>query len=419
MNDRRGQVVVGGVVLLLLAGLAFWLLQAPPSPSPPPPTEEQRARHRELLREHGDPDRTIAEMHRRAAEEWKDQNQEQAPRHVDAGAPASLSWSTKQQLAAQAEIAAFLEKNAAEAARTVDAFCEENRRVAEKGFFRGVPGTADAVDYMVPRMDWEGNIHPPGLLHPADDLKARMSSYATDWPSQVTDADLSGVDLSWMKRLMSFDRWSMPMDLLTTNPSNFFEDEIPNYVSYQLWAKLQLAQGLKNGDIAEASAEVRHLADLLHTQGTLIADLVGVAILRIEQRSHDALAAAGTDVAAWPAPTIDEATANELREVSLAGPRYFYPGVSPEVVAKAAACVTTSPCPAFLEGLGAQSVLGSYSSADNRELIEAASAKAGCDPKLAERTKHYSGATVDKALELANNARPFNFTFVTQPAPKP
>src|SRR5205085_2122107 len=61
----------------------------------------------------------------------------------------------------------------------------------------------------------------------------------------------------------------------------FFDLPIPNYSSLQFWSKLRLAAAFRRGDFAQASADVRHLADLIRTQDILISEMISVALYRI------------------------------------------------------------------------------------------------------------------------------------------
>src|SRR5438552_18980362 len=110
-----------------------------------------------------------------------------------------------------------------------------------------------------------------------------------------------------MKQLQQFDRWTLlTAGRLKDYPmKDFFATPIPNYVSMMQWAKLRFALARRRGDHAQASAEVRHMADLIRTQNILIAEAVAVAIYKIDAGARQGAINAGADVAGWTAPDTD------------------------------------------------------------------------------------------------------------------
>jgi len=256
---------------------------------------------------------------------------------------------------------------------------------------------------MAPLIDYEMPLHdPPGRLHLPDDLTGRIRAYDADWISRITDRDLAGFDFSWLPALAQFDHWSVlgAGRLRDYKPGDFFREPIPNYLSLQLWSKLRYALGLRRGDLAAASAEVRHLADLLRTQGILIAEMIAVALYRLDARARDAAAAAGFDVSAWVAPDPDQLLRH--RETMFAGMFFTYPGVDSETVKKAVECLP-SPCPALLEGVGANHAFGAYGSSDNLQLVRELALKHGCEEAIMERAVLSAQLRAGDAFEIFNS----------------
>src|SRR5262249_61639039 len=138
-------------------------------------------------------------------------------------------------------------KNAANADAYVDRLC------AESGALRGQPPLrdlrtreSDAAVFMAPLIDYEKPLDdPPGQLHLPDELRQRITSYGSDWPTPITDPDLAGLDFSWMAALGQFDHWTLlgAGRLREVPVGNIFHDPIPNYVNLMQWAKLRLALG--------------------------------------------------------------------------------------------------------------------------------------------------------------------------------
>lgn len=156
----------------------------------------------------------------------------------------------------------------------------------------------------------------------------------------------AGLDFAWMKELLAFDHWSM----MTAGPlrdgptQSFMEAPIPNFVTLQNWAKLRLLKGLHEGDLASASLEVRHLAMLCATTGTLVGDMIRLAILGIERGFSE-------EHQLPNAPALTQAEAQRLRGASFAAVDFLLPGVDPATRTKALKCLPNR-CTALVEALG-------------------------------------------------------------------
>jgi hypothetical protein len=180
-----------------------------------------------------------------------------------------------------------LSKNAANADAYVDRLCAESRNFREWPALRS-SRTRDAAAFTAPLIDYEKPLDdPPGRLHLPDELRERITSYGSEWPTRITDGDLAGLDFSWMAAIAQFDHWTVlgAGRLRDVPVRNVFRDPIPNYVSLMLWSKLRFALGFRRGELAAASAEVRHLADLIQSQGILLAEMVAVALRRSRRGS--------------------------------------------------------------------------------------------------------------------------------------
>src|SRR5439155_25969172 len=108
-----------------------------------------------------------------------------------------------------------LQRNAEEAARTVDQYCERaqalKRRPESATLLEQTAGTADAAPFLAPLIDWyvgPGQIR-KGPLHLPEDLSSRITAARKDWPNALGRADTAGLDFRWMRQLLAYDRWSL------------------------------------------------------------------------------------------------------------------------------------------------------------------------------------------------------------------
>ena len=268
----------------------------------------------------------------------------------------------------------MLAKNAEAAARNVDRFCELSRRVSKvKAFTPQAPKNRDAALYLASRVDWEGGTI--GSLHLPKSLTDRMASRA--WVT-FKPVDYAGLDFTWMTELLEFDTWSMSKTgpLRDLKITNFYEAPIPNFVSLQQWSKLRLVKGIAENDLARASLEVRHLADLCGSTTILIGEMIRAAILGIERSLYEGL---GQPVPK-ALPTADEALA--FRRTTFASMYFLYPGVPKSVREKAIAC-SASRCSAITEALSI-SASARAAAPEAQENLEWLMEQHPCDVALAE-----------------------------------
>lgn len=287
--------------------------------------------------------------------------------------------------AARARVQARFDQNARAASELVDTFCAESERLRASGFPRADgPRNRDAWPYMSVRIDWEGQVRPPGLLHLSSPLRQRLREYGADWPARIRDYDLDGLDFAWMTELQQFDHWDVLRDMRSVDPrgSNFFTAAIPNFVDLVSWTKLRWARAFAVGDSAAASADVRHLAVLLRTTGLLVADMQALRMLQLEREAHAFATAQGRPTGAWqplPAEELDR-----YRRVVRSSPEFFAPGVSEATMQRAYECNGAARCSAIFEGVGLHTSAGHLARNDTTDQIDALANRSGCDPRTLE-----------------------------------
>jgi len=301
------------------------------------------------------------------------------------------------------ELGEALARNARMADAYVDRLCEEGRKLREHPALPdGSSRDRDAAEFMAPLVDYESPLDdPPGRLHLADALAGRVKAYGADWPAKISDRDLEALDFRWMSTLQRFDHWSLyGAGRLTEQPASFadfYRQSIPNYLSLQLWSKLRFAAAYRRGDLAQASAEVRHLADLIRTQSILIAEMIAVAIYRLDARARELAVAKGLDTAGWP--EADVSRIDRHRRIAFASLYFTYPGVKPETVREAVECMP-SPCSALLEGAGANRTFDPYGGADNLDLVTDLAREHGCESATLDRVRRFRELTAGETLTV-------------------
>jgi hypothetical protein len=249
--------------------------------------------------------------------------------------------------------------------------------------------------YLAGRSDWEdGRL---GLLHLPATLVRHMGSPDRNWRN-FTPADYQGLDFGWMHDLLQFDHWSLTAEgpLKYQDRLSYFEAPIPNFVTLQHWAKLRLIKGRNENDLPSASLEVRHLADLCASTGTLIGEMIRVAMYGIERAVWESAGLTPAD----PPPSADDGL--RIRFSTFAALYFLYPGVPRPVREKALAC-TPARCAALNEGLGA--------AASFREVEPTAPddldwllAQPGCESELAQRVARGPPAPASVLASLGENA---------------
>jgi hypothetical protein len=312
-------------------------------------------------------------------------------------------------------LAEALAKNAAHAEALVDRLCDEHRRLQEHPpLDEGKARLRDAAEFMAPLVDYEAPLDdPPGKLHLADPLRIRLQGLGPDAMLKLTDQDLAGLDFAWLQQLAAFDHWSLlGAGRLKDHPiDDAYADPLPNYISLQQWVKLRFGLALRRHDLVAASAEVRHLADLIATQGTLISTAIAVAIYKLDARARELAAAAGNDVSGWP--LTDGAQLQRYRQMTFASLYFTYPGVPEATLRKAAACFS-SPCAALAEGAAANRSFGAIASHSNLALVEELFAANRCEPavlaRLARSRPLPAGEALNDLAEALDQELPKQFT---------
>lgn len=273
----------------------------------------------------------------------------------------------------------LLERNAAQARRVVDRYCERMKSLRQREEFKPRPRTRDAAVFMAGRADWEnGSV---GLLHLPDTVTARLQEPAEAW-RQAGPELYAGLDFSWLKALREFDHWSLATQgpLKDQRPVAALESPLPNYLTLVSWAKLRLLKGAHDHDLWAASDEVLHLAELCASNGSLLGELLRGAFHALVRGSF---VRAGSPV---PAGVFTEADRREVRDAALAGVHLLYPGVPNDVRETALACMPMR-CAALNEAIGFASGLGAVraSVADDVRWL---SQQQPCDAALATLLSH-------------------------------
>jgi hypothetical protein len=291
--------------------------------------------------------------------------------------------------------------NARNAERYVDRLCEDARSLRERPPLRVVLSRErDAAPFLAPLVD---SAQP--RLRLGEALRARLRSYGADWPARITDEDVAGLDFRWMRALAPFDHWSLlGAGRFRDSPAlHFFDGPFPEYGILVEWSKLRYAVALRRHDGAAASTEVRHLADLVRTQSTMLAEMIAVALYRLDSRACEAFVATRQDVCGSRQPDLDQM--ERYRRSTFASIYFAYPGVAPATVRRAASCMP-SPCPALIEAAAGNRAFGAFATPDNLPLTIELTRSFGCDGALLDRAAHgrrMPAAEAAKALaEVAN-----------------
>jgi hypothetical protein len=336
------------------------------------------------------------------AVEWKSGGPDAGPAAPAAAAGNPALFGKLVSLGQSFSLAEALSKNAAAAERHLEKLCEETRKLRSKPALHDSPSRdRDAAEFMAPLIDYEKPLDdPPGLLHLPEELNKRVAGYGSDWPLRIDERDFGSLDFTWMAQLRQFDHWTvLAFGRLRDVPAdNIMRDPIPNYLSLLLWSKLRLAMALRRGDAAAASSDVRHLADLIRSQDILIAEMIAIALYRIDAHARTFADAAGTGLAGWPAG--DPEQFDRHRRAAFASIYFTYPGVDPDVVRKAIDCAPT-PCVALVEGAAANRAFGAYGGIDNFALVRELAAAHGCEAPVFDRVSTSREISAADALEAS------------------
>ena len=239
-------------------------------------------------------------------------------------------------------------------------FVKLEASLASEPFFTAVRPGGDAGPILNAGLPWDmkAGAAAPKLAFP-EPLKKQLTDWGKGWVLHAKDLDTSGLDLGWMKELSAFGYWNMVANSpLSTLPEvSWATMPMPQYVQLLHWSKVRLLQGLASGAPQEAAAEVRHLAWLATSTETVIGGMVGLALLRLEERAHLAFVSGGGDPGAWK--PISHETIETAKRVMLAAQLYADPKLPEEISAPALAAAKPSVglCAALNEQVAVSSAL--------------------------------------------------------------
>ncbi|MDP2317372.1 MAG: hypothetical protein Q8P41_31095 [Pseudomonadota bacterium] len=144
------------------------------------------------------------------------------------------------------------------------------------------------------------------------DAFAALTPYKSDGGWLDHPELTSTYDLAFLAEWRRFDHWTYdgsdpyaahyaahPQDCPAAAP-------IPDFTPLVWFAKVRLAQGYHEGDLAPAMADVEHLAMLLASTDTLVGTLIGVALLGIEDAAVERALADGKVASVPPRPWTED-----------------------------------------------------------------------------------------------------------------
>ncbi len=379
-NSARG-IVAAAVTIVLL--MAIFLLLSRDDSAAPGSDEAARSNPRPMART-GPPETTAtAPTPQREGDE--DPGVRTATTSLDAGEPVDGgSFDEFLETVGKQAVTQFLADNAAAAEKHVDRYCSETKDLVSLKELADPPRSRDAAVYMAGRADWEGG--KIGMLHLPASITQRMSNPPNAWRNSGPEL-YAGLDFTWMTEVMQFDHWSLygAGPLRDEKETNFYEVNLPNYVSLQHWAKLRLLKGVHEGNLAQASVEVRHLAGLIASSGTLIGEMIRISMYGIERKTWEDLGQPMPEAL----PSADEAW--RLRHSAFAGMYLLYPGVPRAVKEKALKCIPMR-CAALVEAIGAAASMKQIVPGMQQE-IDWLRAQSPCDTEVATRAANSPPAT--------------------------
>ncbi len=293
----------------------------------------------------------------------------------------------------------LLADNAVAADREVDKFCDRAQALRDQPLGPQPGKDRDAALYLASRVDYaEPFDQPPGALALPRPLRARFVEYQQDWLTRITDADLAGLDFSWMAALAQFDHWSLSGDprYLRPPPGNPYAQPVPDYLELLYWAKLRYAAAARAGDWSAAYAQVNQLATLIRSQQILLAQVFANMMLALGEKARPLALQSGADISADIPVDVDQLLS--LSRLDRASLYFTYPGVSDETMTRALRCAP-APCLALLEGAGSNRALGMYVESDHFALIERLAQQLGCELGPIERMGQSSQLDPGEAID--------------------
>lgn len=210
----------------------------------------------------------------------------------------------------------------------LEAYLREQALLRADPFFTEQRPAGDCGESLNAQLPLAGEAASPArpLALPSD-LVQQIRGYRKEWATHAADVNTSALDFSWMKGLHRCDRW----DLLSGRGRDAYSEQtrLPLQLgTARTWAQLRLLRGLAEGDLPEASRDVRQLAWLLYSTELVLGGMYAASVLELE---GEAWAASGTPGGApMPAEQIER-----LRRVLLGGLVFMSPVVPRPISARA------------------------------------------------------------------------------------
>lgn len=157
---------------------------------------------------------------------------------------------------------------------------------------------SDAEVLLAKYITWEGESDQRTDADRVRDLLTRYlywKSAAGQLKLLMADPEFKALDTSWMNQLEKFDHWN-----LTSRPvirehlisarerdgigrlSLFATMPMPNFNDVRLWATLNVVKHYQAGDAGKAMPAFRKAAELTHSSGVLVGNVVAAAMLKDE-----------------------------------------------------------------------------------------------------------------------------------------
>jgi hypothetical protein len=165
------------------------------------------------------------------------------------------------------------------------------------------------------------NLSTPGAAWNTPEAQERLRTWRSTWLENVADVD--DVDTSLLAALTTFDHWDIwasgPLTVwMAANPAETtLAAPSPEWIDLWALGQVRLAQGVHCRDPLPALQEVRHLAVLLYSTESLVAEMVALALLQSEREAAERAVADGSLAPdAWS--SLSEADQATLRDVLFA-----------------------------------------------------------------------------------------------------
>jgi len=319
-------------------------------------------------------------------------------------------------IASQVQVSTLLQRNADEAVKTVESYCERARQLRERSPFephRQIKEGGEAAYFLAPLIDWfTAQARMPdwapqriGLLHLPETVTARINAAGQNWPTTLSHADVGQLDFGWMRQTLAYTYWSLaaagPLAELDGEPD--LGVLAPDYRFFLNWAKLRYVEALWRGDLDEATIEVQHLAMLIHTNEGAIPDNLAVQVLGLVVPALKVAAQRGILPSGLVPP--DPTVLAQFRDLSRASESYFWPGVPADVMKRALSCAP-SPCAALLEGAYMRNSVGQLSPEQTDADLWAIYESSNCDEAMMQVIKRAPPKNNFQALAMLRPGAP-------------